>query len=75
MHKLRVTEKEFKSLFDKDADPAEREKIYKRLKLMCIDYPVLAERILLLEEKLAKAQVKAGKFDQIKKNLKLKIPK
>ncbi len=71
MHKLRVTDKEFKSLFDKDADPKDREKIYKRLKLMCIDYPVLAEKVALLEEKLAIAQVKAGKYETIRRNLKI----
>jgi len=71
MHELRVTDKEFKSLFDKEADPKERTKIYKRLKLMCIDYPVKVERLALIEEKFEKAQLLAGKFEEMRKTLKL----
>lgn len=71
MHELRVTTKEFKSLFDTESDPQERLKIHKRLKLMCEDYPVVVERLRLLEEAFEKAQIKAGKYDQIQKTLKL----
>lgn len=71
MHELRVTVEEFKKLFDKDADPKERVKIHKKLKLMCVDYPVIVERLKLIEEKFEKAQLLAGKYTQMKKNLKL----
>lgn len=71
MHELRVTDKEFKSLFDKESDPAERTKIYNRLRLMCIDYPVISERLKLIEEKFEVAQILAGKYEQMQKTLKL----
>lgn len=71
MHELRVTTEEFKKLFDKDADPQERVKIHKRLKLMCVDYPVVVERLKLIEGKFEVAQILAGKYTQMKKNLKI----
>lgn len=72
MHELRVTPKEFKSLFDPNTDPDERTKIYKRVKLMCEDYPVITERLKLIEIKFELAQIKAGKYDQLQKTLKIK---
>lgn len=72
MHELRVTVNEFKTLFDTEADPKERVKIHKRLRLMCIDYPVVVERLNLIEEKFEKAQLLAGKFTQMQRNLIIK---
>ena len=71
MHNARVTEKELKCLFDKDFDPTEREKIYKRLKLLIFDYPQIIEKLAITEKAFEEARIKAGKYDKICLTLKI----